>query len=153
MDHRTILSTGFLLLCGSIFIHSLKSADASMPVGMQHGQFPYESFTECDISGASVSGSDCTPPVGIHTLLSVPSDRIFVVTGGEASYYSDCWFQKDGTLMYSRELVSRTDSRHSPTGPLKSGNAHITIAAGTDLQIEVNSTNCNFYLDGYYAHP
>ena len=28
MDYRTILATGFLLLCGSVFVHSLKSANA-----------------------------------------------------------------------------------------------------------------------------
>ena len=28
MDYRNILATGFLLLCGAVFIHSLKSANA-----------------------------------------------------------------------------------------------------------------------------
>jgi len=28
MDYRNILATGFLLLCGAVFVHSLKSANA-----------------------------------------------------------------------------------------------------------------------------
>jgi len=38
MDYRNNLSLGFTLLCGAVLAHSLKSADASMPVGMQHGR-------------------------------------------------------------------------------------------------------------------
>ena len=34
MDYRTILATGFLLLCGAVFVHSLNTADA-FPQGPQ----------------------------------------------------------------------------------------------------------------------
>ena len=96
MDHRNILATGFLLLCGAVFAQSLKSANASMPVGMQHGQFPYEHFTECDLPGAvPTSGLNyCTSYTyssAPYALLTVPSDRIFVVTGASAGAHALSW--------------------------------------------------------------
>ena len=45
MDYRTILATGFLLLCGAVFVHSLKSANA-FPQGpnVSMGSNPVESI-------------------------------------------------------------------------------------------------------------
>ena len=45
MDYRNILATGFLLLCGAVFVHSLKSANA-FPQGpnVSMGSNPIENF-------------------------------------------------------------------------------------------------------------
>ena len=114
-----------------------------MPVGMQHGQFPYEHFTECDLSGANVSSNSCSPTTGgIQTLLSVPSDRIFIVTGAVVGSYNQCWFLNDGTPIYANTLLEQ-----SQNGPLVNGTAHIVIPAGTDLQINIYqnyASSCRF---------
>ena len=55
MDYRNILATGFLLLCGAVFVQSLKSANA-FPQGpnVSMGSNPIESFFGCTISGATI---------------------------------------------------------------------------------------------------
>ena len=153
MDHRNILATGFLLLCGAVFAQSLKSANASMPVGMQHGQFPYEHFTECDLPGAvPTSGLNyCTSYTyssAPYALLTVPSDRIFVVTGASAINGS-CTFTSDGAPIISSQL---TRANNQPVqSPLLSGNGHLTIASGSTLEVVLDGY-CQFYIEGYYAH-
>ena len=151
MDHRTLFGLAAVLLSTSILINSLQSANAVMPVGMQHGQFPYEHFTECDLPGANVSTSDCSPATGgIQTLLSVPSDRIFIVTGAVTSDTNHCWFLNDGIPIYSRNFIEK-----SKNGPLLNGNANIVIPAGSELQVNIYqnyASSCDFFIEGYYAH-
>ena len=151
MDYRTNLSIGVILLSGAVFIHSLKSASASLPVGMQHGQFPYEHFTECDLPGASAHSTNtyCSfsvPSINTnYTLMTVPSDRIFVVTHA-MTYNSDCNFTSGGFPLVSQYLI---DNSYSGLG----GNGHLVVPAGATLDIYVrNATYCPFYIEGYYAH-
>ena len=57
MDYRNILATGFLLLCGAVFVHSLKSANA-FPQGpnVSMGSNPIENImgTQTGIQNAQV---------------------------------------------------------------------------------------------------
>ena len=151
MDYRNLLGFATVVFSAGYFVRSFQPANASMPVGMQHGQFPYEHFTECDLPGATVSSSECTPSNGTYTLLTVPNDRIFIVTGAATSdYYSRCHFMEDGTILIDRDLISR--SSYLPVSPMVSGNAHLAMPAGSSLQIQVNDNGCDFYIEGYYAH-
>ena len=149
MDYRTPLSLGFMLLCGAVLVHSFQSANASMPVGMQHGQFPYEHFTDCDLPGATVhsSYSYCNFSVqqnSFHTLLTVPSDRIFIVT--QAQTDSSCNFTTGGIPLISNYFIGYGD-------PGFGGNGHVVIPAGATLDVYLRSSNyCPFYIEGYYAH-
>ena len=153
MDHRTLFGIATVLLSGAIFLHSLNSATASMPVGMQHGQFPYQHFTECDLSGASPNGGQgCVPSTGVHTLLTVPSDRIFVITGAVSSYSYACFFENDGLPLVSYDFLEGNSNRSKAAGPLISGNAHYTIDAGSTLDVNIGTTSCRFYIEGYFAH-
>ena len=121
MDHRNILATGFLLLCGAVFVHSLKSANASMPVGMQHGQFPYESLSTTD-------GSIPTVPNQVPLdVITVPSDRLFILTAFKSSSY--CRLYVDGTL--KRESFFYSGS----TSHLVVDNAHVVLQPGEVLQV------------------
>jgi len=152
MDYRNLFGIAAIILSGAVFLHSLKSANASMPVGMQHGQFPYEHFTVCDLPGVNVNSTDdCYMSTGgIYTLLTVPTDRIFVVTGGVNRYRTHCWFLNDGDLLYPKALMEE-----DKIGPLTTGNAHIVLPAGSTLQVNIPANQagaCNFYIEGYYAH-
>ena len=153
MDYRNLLGFAAIILSGAVVVHSLNSADASMPVGMQHGQFPYEHFTLCDVPGVTVnSEGDCyTTTGGVHTLLTVPNDRVFIVTGGVIRYRTQCWFLNNGDLLYPKELLEE-----DKTGPITSGTAHIVLPAASTLEIHIdnnNASSCRFYIEGYYAHP
>ena len=149
MNNRTILSLAALVLSCAVLLHSLGSATASMPVGMQHGQFPFEHFTECDLPGATVHAtkSYCTFSVSqntAHTLLTVPNDRIFVVTKTVTD--SDCNFISAGTPLVAKHFIEYYNSGLS-------GSSNIVLPAGSTLEVYLrNSTYCPFYIEGYYAH-
>ena len=150
MNHHTNLSIAAILLSGAVLIHSVQSAVASMPVGMQHGQFPYEHFTECDLPGGTSHATKayCTfnvPAINTsYTLLTVPSDRIFVVTHA-LSDNSDCNFTSGGTPLLSQCFI---DNSYTGLG----GNGHIVIPAGATLDVYLLIIYCPFYIEGYYAH-
>ena len=156
MDYRNVLATGFLLLCGAVFLHSLKSADASMPVGMQHGQFPFEHFTNCDLPGATVRSDllGCNySQTGLKNLLTVPSDRIFVVTGA-STFRGYCSFVSNGVPLIDYRLIIEDPSYGNGGSPLSSGQGHLVLQPGSTLDVNLSSYgSCPFYVEGYYAHP
>ena len=155
MDYRNTLACGFVILSISVLLHT---ANASLPVGMQHGQFPYETFSECDVAGATVSWSRCSLPSQLSTstvsLLTVPSDRIFVVTGAAVHYQGDCSFQVNGTpIVSSRAFLNSGGYSNARQSPFLSGAAHYVISAGETLDVYFyDAPGCQFYLEGYYAH-
>ena len=151
MDYKVILSVAALIFSGSMLVESLRPANASMPVGMQHGQFPFEHFTNCDLPGATVHSSNnyCLysfTNAFTQTLLTVPIDRIFVVTGASVGR-SDCNFLSNGVPLINQELLD--DSNASP---LLHGGGHLVIGAGATLEVHLRSAYCPYYIEGYYAH-
>ena len=159
MDFRNILAAGFLLLCGAVFVQSLSSANASMPVGMQHGQFPYQHFSECDLPNAAIGSSNGNCSYSqtegswtAYPLFTVPSDRIFIVTGA-STYDESCSFTLAST---GQELVDRyllkSYGNSSSNTPFTNGNAHRILSAGETLNFVSQYSYCQFYLEGYYAH-
>ena len=143
MDYQTILAGGFFLLSASVFLHSFKSANASMPVGMQHGQFPYENFSTTD-------GSLPTIPNQVpYDVLTVPSDRLFILTNLVTSSY--CQLYVDGSYKRHNSLYQLGNNSTS----FHTGNAHLVINPGETIQIYnySGSNTCQVYhLEGYYAH-
>jgi hypothetical protein len=143
MDYRTILACVFFPLCASVFIHTVQSANASMPVGMQHGQFPYENFSTTD-------GSIPTVPNQVPLdILTVPSDRLFILTNLLTSSY--CELYVDGSYKRHSSLYQNGNNSSS----FLDGNAHLVINPGETIQIYNNSgsNTCRVYhLEGYYAH-
>ena len=141
MDYRNLFGIGFILLSVGYVIRSLQPANASMPVGMQHGQFPYESLSTTD-------GSIPTVPNQVPLdVITVPSDRLFILTAFKSSSY--CRLYVDGTL--KRESFFYSGS----TSHLVVDNAHVVLQPGEVLQVyNVSSSySCIIYhLEGYYAH-
>lgn len=153
MDYRNLLSIGFVILASSLFIDSLQTAKANLPVGMQHGQFPFEHFTECDLPNASGSGGNgCSMSTGVHTIFTVPSDRVFIITGAVSTPSYACYFQNNGQALLSYQFLEGSENRSKSTSPLVMGNAHFKIDAGTNLEIYAATSGCRFYIEGYYAH-
>ena len=138
MVHRNLLGISAVMLSSAVLIHSLKSADASMPVGMQHGQFPYVSFSHHDGTIPYVNNST-------QNVLTVPSDRIFIVTGMVDSSNS-CNLYVDGSI------IRGGNSIFYETNMFTTGNAHLVIPAGSTLQIHSNGYCLVRHLEGYYAH-
>ena len=92
MDHRNLFGIGFILLSTGYVLRSLQPANASMPVGMQHGQFPYQHYTECTLPGATPYSNyeACSftySAPATHNLLTVPNDRILQKLVVSATHY------------------------------------------------------------------
>ena len=136
MDYRNILATGFLLLCGSVFAHSIHSANA-LPQGpvVSMGSFPYESFTGTHGGGSTV-------------ILTVPSNQSFVVTTF-IEYSTNCSLLADSTTVYNKETRATSPS---DSNVLTQGRAHIKINGGEVLTISSSSGySCKWYVEGYYS--
>ena len=146
MDYRTILATGFLLLCGSVFVHSLKSANASMPVGMQHGQFPYENFSTTDGTLPNL------PNGSTHDILTVPNDRLFILTNLITNQNCDLYVDGNKKLINLIHRIDHSSVYHPSSFHL--GNVHLIINSGETLSLVSTNNNCyTYHLEGYYAHP
>ena len=123
---------------------ALRPANASMPVGMQWGDFPIQSFSHHD-GTAPTPGSSMTAD-----LLTVPSDRIFVVTTVIANNYT-CQLYVDGSLKRGSENLFHYNNEK--TNAFIVGNAHLVVPAGSTLQLYGYYGTCYIeHLEGYYAH-
>jgi hypothetical protein len=154
MDYRNLIGLAAIICACGYFILSLQPAIASMPVGMQHGQFPFEHFTDCDIVGAGASTYDgCTPPTGVHSLLTTPSDRVFIITGAVTAYSYACYLEINGQPISTYAFFEGSQNRSNASSPFIFGNAHYQVPAGTSLDINISTSSCRYYVEGYYAHP
>ena len=154
MDYRNLLGISAIIASTALLIQVLRPANASLPVGMQHGQFPYENKTNCDIVGAIQMGGYCQLNSSLSgtvaNLISVPTDRMFVITG-VTTYSSFCFVEVDGVPI-DKNL---TNFRNTWMTPFKQGTVHFAVDPGASVDLNIYSTasNCSFYLEGYYAHP
>ena len=141
---KNLLSVSVLVLAVGITYRLIVPASASMPVGMQHGQFPYENFSNCD-QGSFGSSYYCSVIASgsTETLLTVPSDRAFILTGVQ---YDNCRILVDNI-----PILSGAMGYYYYNSPFVSGNGHRVIPAGSTLQVYASST-CEYYVEGYYAH-
>ena len=129
MDYRNILATGFLLLCGAVFVHSLKSANA-FPQGpnVSMGSNPVD-FASENCSGGNI------------TLFTNTSSQPFIMTDiqlqrPEASQYIRLNGAKIFATNYGYTSIYNYDTgiKVEPGDVLTCGGYHMTIT-------------------GYYAHP
>jgi hypothetical protein len=134
MDYRNILATGFLLLCGAVFVHSLKSANA-FPQGpnVSMGSNPIENFY----------GNTTNPNIAIQ--------NDFVITT-VLSNNDNCRLSIDSNIVNngtgdSNPLYYRWT--YPSNSPFTTGSASLKVGAGSTLSL----TNCSsYYISGYYTH-
>ena len=138
MKCRNILVLGCTFLSSQIVLCS-PQADAfpDFPLGVSSTSFPYENFMGTITGGQTVS------------ILTVPSDKIFVFTGGRlTNQHIDVL--EDGAVVLNGE----TNLGEPGFTILTTGNLHLSIAQGRTLQLHLDSTttaNYPYYIEGYYA--
>ena len=114
-------------------VQNVQEAYGSGPI-INHGNFPYESFT------GSISNGNST------TLLTVPSGQIFIVTGGNSDgHYCDLY--EDNSMI----LEGNSTVLDSEGGLFSYGEGHLEISSGSDLSISASGSTCTYYIEGYYA--
>ena len=129
----------------AFFMQSIPAVEAhSGPVGISYGAYPYETFT-----GVVDASSD--------TLLTVPGDKVFIVTSaitgysGSSSYAYYVDLLQDGTTVVdgaSGAMAATTG------GVLSQGQGHLRFESGSDVIVS-NTTGYSiaYYIEGYYAEP
>ena len=145
VDHKKLFGYASVLFGMGFLLRSILTANAYVPVGMQWGDFPYESFSYMD--GSLPNG---IPAGTLHDLITVPADRIFIVTGMiEESSSSRCHIYVDGSRIRGGPNLFRAGYPNMFTN----GNAHLVIPSSSILQIYATSGSCRVqHLEGYYAH-
>ena len=129
MDHRNILATGFLLLCGAVFVHSLNSANA----------FPQGPNVSTGSNPIELAHLDCYGANNL-TLFSNTSSENFIVsdiwiTGGSVRIFVD------GSILHS----SIGDGLYSLQTGLKLG-------SGSTISCSYQNGSPRVTVTGYYAH-
>ena len=148
MDYRNILATGFLILCGAVFIHSLKSANA-FPQGpnVSMGSNPIESW-----SGEWGNG--------YHTVDTVSGDFIitdFILSGhGDSCMAILTTNQNSYSSPYSIATGAWKNSSYRTANSQFNGNfkSGIKVPAGTTLYVyvSISGADCLYNISGYYTH-
>jgi len=136
MDYRNLLATGFILLCGAIFIHSLKSANA-FPQGpnVSIGSNPVHSFVgQCNSS---------TPQIFSTTSAG------FVITD---IVHPDFGYESLLTLSTSSVTLIQDLKENNSNFPVSSFNTGLFIPPNEPLYCYTNYGR-NVTISGYYAHP
>ena len=140
MNYQNILALGFLLLSAGYFFNSLQPAGAnnSSPLGMANNNIAYQSFSGDVQAGQTLN------------LLSVPSDKVFIITMAiHQEYWSDIY--EDNQLKMEGDSYAAFDGHSHKL--LVSGNGQLPISAGSTLKL-VNSnpsSSYGYYIEGYYA--
>lgn len=136
MDYRNILATGFVILCGAVFVNAINSAKA-FPQGpnVSTGSNPIENF----YGNANTAGT-----------INFQND--FIVTT-LLSNSTNCDPQLNGLSFYTGSGTNNLFyyNFNNPTNSVFStGNAQLKIEAGTTFTL----VGCaDYYISGYYAHP
>ena len=127
MDHRTLYGVAAVFLSGAIFVHSLTSANAlpTYPTGTSYNEFPYESI-QCDVC------------LSTDTILSVPSDKYFILTAASNGPTTSCKILVDGQETHSDTFRG-----------FRTGEARLVVPSNS--VITTHSSTC--YIEGYYADP
>ena len=108
--------------------------------------FPYEIFSTIDGTIPYLSNGST------HQVLTVPSDRIFVLTTliSSGTY---CTLQVDGVDKRNKNLFYPGNYNGGRANAFLNGNAHLVIQAGEVLELKATGSDCDVYhLEGYYAH-
>ena len=140
MDYRNILATGFLLLCGAVFVQSLKSANA-FPQGpnVSMGSNPIE----------SIHGTITTSNTGNNTIYTNTSGLDFIVTNLNVPNAYYCLSKMNGNILNYMTTGHNTYEMTFNT-PI-----NLVMHDGDYLQIQKQNPNinCMYYISGYYVQP
>lgn len=141
IDWKHLMGIAMIITASGFFARSIQPAQANMPVGMQWGEFPYENFSYMDGTLPAISNGST------HDLLTIPNDRIFIVTAMTSSY--SCYLYVDGNMLRGGNDLFKYNY---PT-IFTTGNAHLVVPAGSTLQVVANGSTCTVtHFEGYYAH-
>ena len=151
MDYRTILATGFLLLCGAVFVQSLNSANA-FPQGpnVSMGSNPIESWA------GRISGTTQT----LLTTTSSPfiiSDIILTMTNhncvSTVTLKNSAGDDVGSFKMRGWVDPYSNDAAHTPQVIQHAFTSGIRINSSDQLDIS-ESGNCSahYNISGYYTH-
>ena len=155
MNHRNTLAIGFVLLCGSVFVTSLKSA-----YGFPQGPSISSGSNPVLAIGGSISSTTTT-------LFTAPADQMIVISdllltmnhyscsstislttsSGETLSTSDLHSFYENYAHYSRTNSQPTSIQHS-------FNSGLPISPGDSLEItESGGCTISYTISGYYTHP
>ena len=149
MDYRNILATGFLLLCGAVFVQSLKSANA-FPQGpnVSMGSNPIESMYG-RVNTAS----------GNQDIFTNNSTHTFIVNTLIAGYGSNsCQPTINNSSQNGLSHLQIFNPRSTGgENAFTNGDAKLRIEPGDTIQIMTSGNTaiyyfCDYYFDGYYTH-
>ena len=136
--HKNLFGIAAIIAACGFLLQSINPAHAILPVGMSHGDFPYQVFTTPDI-GTDVS----------VTLLTVPADKNFIITTISASGECDIYIGAN-KIVGDR---NRDFFTSETTG--MSGNLRWLVPSNEALIIgpEIPEDDvCYYFIQGYYAH-
>jgi len=128
MDYRTILATGFLLLCGAVFVHSLKSANA-FPQGPNVG---LGSNPTADFYGSCNNSPIFTTAV----------DEVFIITDISVGSYPYA-----GSISLNKDTNTNIPFSYGEDRSFQSG---LKVPSNTPVQC---TGNVSILISGYYAQP
>jgi len=148
MDYRNILAFAALLLCGSIFIHSLNTANA-FPSGpsVSLGSNPIQSWAGRAYTGWVTLGTLQQDFIITDLLVSGTGQSCTAtISTQNTDSYSSVLFS--GSYKSFNQNYGQGDSQFN--GNLRSG---VRVNAGETLyaSIEADGT-CNYVVSGYYTH-
>ena len=136
MKFDKLFGIAAIIFAMGYFMQSLPFAQA-FPQGpnVGLGSNPYESFT------GSIHDSN-----GNRTLLTVPSDQIFIVTTCVTNTNYINLNENSNTMIDGH-------SGACSGGALKDGNGHLVISSGSTLDVISTYGTRYYYIEGYYAQP
>ena len=148
MHHKTIYAVGFLILCISVFVHTIQSANAiSTGPNTSLGTNPIDSWS-------GNFGSD-----GWFTIATVQNDFIItdIVISGTGDYCSvhvmsaqNAYSTADTVATASFRNGSYRTGNSQFNGNFRSG---IKVTGGTTLYAYVSRSGyCLYNISGYYPH-
>ena len=138
--HKNLFGIAAIITACGFLLQSINPAHAILPVGMSHGDFPYQVFTSGP-DGYVLNGSEVT-------VLTVPADKNFVITGLGFNGNGGCRVFFGATEVIGNRLESFFSAGD---GLPLSGNLRWPVPAGESLKVK--STNeCVYVIHGYYAH-
>ncbi len=144
--YKNILGVAAIIAATAVLIHSLPSATAQGlgPV-VSGAELPWVSFTGNVNVGAT------------KTAYTVPSDRVFVLTGVQCGYWSSSYAHKT-TCPEIRENSTTKNPLNLPRadqdGFLSKGNGRVVFAPGTSVVLDNDySVRLYYFMNGYLARP
>ena len=138
--YRILIGIAAIIAATGYLLRSLPDAQAqSLGPVVSLGEAPWLSFT-----GEVAEGVE-------ETIYTVPTDQVFVLTGGCLDYANSDIYE-DSTLKIeggSNAIYCSTTN----SAMLGLNTSHIVFAAGSEVIIDAGPGHVEYFLQGYLAHP